>query len=115
MKTKLKKSTKTVFDHNALLKQSGMPLSMVLSFGYIEACKDENIPFSSLPVEQRNAIITLRQFMSVLISEVMKSQEHRSGSKINGFLKMAMEQSDAFYKNNPDTFLCHQLIPPKDV
>ena len=115
MKTKIKKTTKTVFDFNAVLKQSGMPLSMVLSFGYIEACKDENIPFPSIPIEQRNAIILLKQFMLVVISEVMKSKEYRSDSKINGFLKMAMEQSDEFYKNNPDTFLCHQLIPPKDV
>ena len=115
MKTKVKKVTEEVFDIYTVQKQLGMPLSMILSFSYIEACNDEKISFPSLPVEQRNAILLLKMFMSVVISEVMKSQEYRSDSKINGFLKLAMEQSDAFYENNPDAFLSHQLIPPKDV
>jgi hypothetical protein len=115
MKTKVKKSTEEVFDIYTVQKQLGMPLCMILSFGYIEACNDEKIPFSSLPVDQRNDILLLRIYMLVVISEVMKSQEYRSDYKINGFLKLAMEQSDAFYKNNPDAFLFHQLNTPKDV
>ena len=114
MKTKVKKVKEEVFDLYTVQKQLGMPLSEILSLGYVEACNDETIPFSSLPVKQRNAILLQKMFMSVVISEVMKSKESRSDYKINGFLNMAMEQSDAFYENNPDAFLFHQLNPPKD-
>ena len=55
----------------------------------------------------------LCQNLHVVISDAMKSKEFRDSKKMLGFLQMAIEESDKFYKNKSDDFLVHDLTPNK--
>ena len=68
---------------------------------------------NDLPVEKRNGMFFLCQNLHVVISEAMKSKEYRNTQKMLGFLQMAIEESDKFYKDKSDDLLFHELTPHK--
>lgn len=100
-------------DRYAILKER-QSLSSILSLGYIDLIDDEEIKFEQLSVDERNAILLIRDFLSVVISETMKSTDKRNENKIVMFLKLAMEMSDNYYASNQHVLLFHSLTPPKE-
>lgn len=107
------KKIEEVQDRYAILKEH-QSLSSILSLGYIDFIDDEEIKFKQLSVDERNTILLVRDFLSIVISEAMKSKEERNENKIVMFLKLAMEMSDNYYASNPCVLLFHSLTPPKD-
>lgn len=90
---------------------NGVPKERILSLGYVGLGSESLL--KDLPVEKRNGMFFLCQNLHVVISDAMKSKEFRDSKKMLGFLQMAIEESDKFYKNKSDDFLVHDLTPNK--
>ena len=89
----------------------GVPKERILSLGYVGVGSKSFL--KDLPVEKRNSMFFICQNLHVVISEAMKSKEYRNTNKMLGFLEMAIDESDKFYKGKADDLLFHELTPHK--
>ena len=87
----------------------GVPKDRILSLGYVGIGSESFL--KDLPVEKRNSMFFICQNLHVVISEAMKSKEYRDTNKMLGFLQMAIDESEKFYKDKSDDLLFHELTP----
>lgn len=101
-----------VQDMIGILMSKGYSLDQILGLGYIVPVEQD---VKTMAVERKQNLLSMTQFLHVVISEVAKSPKYRSMSKLNHFLNMAIEQSDLFCKGlKEDEFLFHSLTPDFD-
>ena len=111
--SKKEKKSKPFQDMYSIQKSAGVPNEMILSLGYVGL--NENV-LDKMPVERRQHLFLICQFLHVVISESMKEKDFRDNYKMLGFLRMAMDQTDKFYeKTKDDLFLFHALHPHNQV
>lgn len=111
--SKKKKKSEPLQDLYSIQKFAGVPNEMILLLGYVGL--NENV-LDKMPVERRQHLFFICQFLHVVISESMKEKDFRDNYKMLGFLRMATDQTDKFYeKTNDDIFLFHALHPHNQV
>ncbi len=111
--SKKEKKSQPLQDWYSDYKSSGVPNELILSLGYVGLSEDV---LGKLPVERRQHLFLICQFLHVVVSESMKEKDFRDNYKMLGFLRMAMDQTDKFYeKTKDDLFLFHALHPHNQV
>ena len=109
---KMKFVQSDVQDTIGRLMSNGITLEVILGLGYVVPVKQD---VKTMPVERKESLHLMTEFLKVSISEVLKSPEERSMEKLIHFLKMALVQSDLFCKGmKNDEFLFHSLSPDFD-
>jgi hypothetical protein len=88
---------------------SGNDISLSLGYtGLLGA-----VSYADLPFEKKKNMYYITKSFRVLISEVMKPDKVRDNNQINAFLAVAVQQAEAFHKNNKGVSLFHDLNEPK--
>lgn len=107
--SKKMKNSEPIQDLYSIYKSTGLPNEMILSLGYVGLSEDV---LYKLPVERRQHLFGICQYLHTVISESMKEKESRDMDKISMFLRLAMDQTDNYYsKTNDGIFLFHSLQP----
>jgi hypothetical protein len=118
MKTKNQKRTykvkeESIQDLYKIYKANGVPNEMILSLGYVGLSEDN---LATLNVDRRQHLFWVCQFLHVVVSEAMKEIEYRNNNKMLGFLQMALNQTDEFYrKSKDDLYMRHNLQPHNQI
>lgn len=107
-KTKEAVSKVDVQDFYSIMKDN-VPNEMILSLGYVGLMSDMKL--SEVPVERRNMMFLINNFLHTVISESLKPKEYRNEDKMLSFLKMATGEVDKFHNGDGELQLIHSLDP----
>ncbi len=106
--SKIKKVANNAQDLYSFMKDN-VPNDMILSLGYVGLMSEEKL--SEVPVEKRNMMILMKQFLHTMISEALKPEYYRNEDKMLSFLKMAIVEADKFHNGDGELQLFHSLDP----